>query len=152
MHARIATVNKRYCHAVLVDGGDSVFVHQTACDFRVAEARPGDLVDVGAVDDEPRGLRGYDVRWLDRTVGTGVHPFEGVVVHLARDRRFGFLRPVDTDLESNDVMFQAKDFADYDGRSATFDALVIGDRVRGIYHITSRGRRGARLQGARYGD
>ena len=45
-------------------------------------------------------------------------------------------------------MFQAKDFVGYDGRSATFDALALSDRLRGVYRVTGRGRRAERLRRA----
>jgi hypothetical protein len=61
MLARIVCHPGAFCFAV-TETGDRVFVHKSACDFRLDEARQGDFIDIGSVF----GNQAANVTWLER--------------------------------------------------------------------------------------
>jgi cold shock CspA family protein len=142
MQARLATINREFCHAIVDD--ERIFLHQSECDFLVNEAQVGDLVDIEAIEQGPKGLRGRQVRWLERGADETV---TGTVAHIDHTRKFGFIRPdgaqvVGTNRSDADLMFHISSMGDFDGRhSPTFDSLVRGDALTGVLRNTSRGKR-----------
>jgi hypothetical protein len=70
MRARIKSINRGFFHATPENWTDSrdVFVHVSACSFFVGGAEVGDIVEIGEVTEGPKGLRGHNVNWIERTV------------------------------------------------------------------------------------
>jgi cold shock CspA family protein len=145
--ARLATINREFCHA-LDNNGDRIFIHQSEADFHVGEANVGDLVEIGEIEEGPKGLRGRQVRWLERPAP---ETLTGTVAHIDHTKKYGFLRPegatgIGTNRSHDDLMFHQSDCGDYDGQhSPTFDSLVRGDAVTGIVHDTPRGKRASQV-------
>lgn len=121
-------------------GRDKVLCHQEHCDFKVGEAKKGDVVRVGNLEHSPRGLQGRNVSFGARS-GT-FYEFQGTVVKVNFDGKHAF---VTDDADGEDVFVHITDFADYNGESATFDMLANGQRVSGWWRGTSRGRRGYKV-------
>jgi hypothetical protein len=71
MRAKIKSKNRGFFHATPEgDWRDSrdVFIHNSSCSFFVGAAEVGDIVEIGEVTEGPKGLRGHNVNWIERTV------------------------------------------------------------------------------------
>jgi cold shock CspA family protein len=140
MEAIVTHIN--VSHLIARCNRETIFVHQTAADFIVNECAKGDIIVIHAMEDTGRGPRARSASWLSRPEGPTLVEFAGEVVGVRTDRQFAFVKP---DEETIDVFCHVTDFADYHGASETFNALSRGDRIRGYWFATSRGRRGQQL-------
>ena len=149
MHARIDSMNSQFCHAVTMDDDrDRVFVHQSECDFQIAQCQVGDIIDFERISDDGRGaVRAKRVTFVRRPEAEFI---EGAIVRLNYEQKFAFMRPDGADQwaarSEDDALCHITGFADYDGESATFERLAIGDRVTAVIRSTSRGRRATRVR------
>lgn len=118
---------------------EKILVHQDAAEFIVKECRKGDIVNIHALEDTGRGPKARSATWVSSPVATQLAEFTGVVTTINADKMFAFVKPDEGDI---DIFCHVTDFADYQDTSATFNGLSRGDRVRGCWSTTSRGRRG----------
>lgn len=141
LRARIASQRPGFAHVVAEDG-QRLFVHQNECDFLLADAQLDDVVDIAAVQEDPRGPRALGVTWVEASASG--EPIAGTVTRVQTARGFAFMRP---DGGGPDVFLHARDFRDRRyGRSDAFDRLVPGDRVTCQLQPSHSGPRGARIE------
>jgi cold shock CspA family protein len=101
-----------------------VFVHQSACDFQVADLKVGDLVEIAFVELSTKGPRAVGVSFVERP---GLDQVEATVTRVCRDRGFCFAKADD----GEDCYLHVRAFTDFRGeRSASFEELVPQARVR----------------------
>jgi cold shock CspA family protein len=124
MTATVSTVNTTggYMHVVNETHG-RVFVHVSDCSFLLADCQMGDVVDLTAVVDTPKGLRGQGVFFVERPSGERI---EGIVTSINGPGGYCFVRADD----GVSVFCHCRNFEDCKiSTSATFHALRIGDRL-----------------------
>ena len=121
--------------------GESIFIWKDVAEFNIGDVFAGDVVQVHALENGPRGLRALSVTWLSRPDADSLTGFAGIVTAVFHDRRrYCF---VDPDDGGPRVFCHGSEFVESD----SFDGLIAGDRVAGYrrHYETERRPRGFRL-------
>lgn len=121
----------------LTDDPGTIFAHGSELDFQVETAQVGDVIEVLRVEDTPKGPKAHGVTFIRRP-----DLVNGTITRIIAGKGFAFATPDDG---GADVFVHPCAFTDViDKRSATFNDLHVGDRVR--FRITP-GKNGPRAAG-----
>lgn len=121
-----ANAGRGYVHLASRDG--IIFLHQSECDHDVTTLAVGDVIDVGAVDQTPKGPHARGARFLERPA-----PYVATVVAVREQRGFFLAR-----LDAGEHVLVPR--VDYKG---DLHALQPGERVSLVLRETPTGWKGS---------
>jgi hypothetical protein len=150
VEAHVASTGGSFLHAV-DNLQRRIFVHQEECDFEIGNVQRGDRIRIHETMSTPKGIKGFRAKFVGRPEATEQVEVEAEVIHIDREKKYGFARPVGSPLRGtpthgrnpDDIIFHISGAHDYRGMlgSNLFERLSRGCVLRGVVRETFRGKR-----------